>query len=304
MLVAPASLKGVLSAKRAAAALASGFVAGGADVVEMPVADGGDGTLDALHATLGGEFLTANVHDAFGRRRLAKWLALPDGGAVVECAQAIPLDPHHLDAMSASSRGLGELIRAVGQPNILIVGLGGSATVDGGSGLLEVIDALPAPTQVACDVDVSLLDAARLFARQKGATQAQIEQLEARLEAMEVLQPYAKLPGAGAAGGLGCALAALGADLLPGAEFVLSLLGFDPVGFDLVVTGEGTVDVTTTRGKAPWAVRQRCERAHVRCALFGGKFLIGIPGAEHYSLSGNPDRAAVDLFELGRRLAQ
>jgi glycerate kinase len=303
-LVAPASLKGVLSATKAAAALASGLRAGGAETVEMPVADGGEGTLEVLHSSLGGKWCAAEVHDAFGRLNRAKWLELSDGGAAIECAQVIPLDPHHLDAMTASSAGLGEMIKAVGTPSYLIVGLGGSATVDGGSGLREVLDELPAPTRVACDVGSSLLDAARLFAAQKGATQEQIKQLEQRLAGMEELQPYAAQSGAGAAGGLGAALAALGATLMPGAPFVLSVLRFDPMGFDLVITGEGTVDATTAHGKAPWVVHELCRRANVRCAVFGGKVLVPLPGAENYALSGNPNRAVADLVDLGRLLAQ
>src|SRR5439155_5960040 len=103
----------------------------------------------------------------------------------------------------------------------------------------------PAPPGVACDVDVALLDAARVFSAQKGASIEQAAELEARLAAMAELAAYAELPGAGAAGGLGAALASLGAELLPGAALVLDFAGFDPGGHDLVVTGEGTFDATT-----------------------------------------------------------
>src|SRR5207244_4923899 len=136
----------------------------------------------------------------------ARWLELPNGSAVVEAAEAIPLDSERLDPFAASSRGLGELIRAVGRPRELLVGLGGTANVDGGAGLLEIVDELPAPTRVACDVDVPLVDAARVFAAQKGASQEQAQELERRLAAMRQLEPYSDLPGAGAAGGLGAAL--------------------------------------------------------------------------------------------------
>src|SRR5205807_2199870 len=128
---------------------------------------------------------------------------LADGTAVVEAAQAVPLDPARLDPMRASSRGVGELITAVGRPSSLLVCLGGTANVDGGAGLREVLDDLPAPTRVACDVDVPLLDAARVFSAQKGATAQQTEELERRLAAMSGLRGVADLPGAGAAGGLG-----------------------------------------------------------------------------------------------------
>ena len=301
-LASPASLKGVLSATDAAAALAEGLRSAGVESVELPVADGGEGTLDALFTALGGERREAEVHDAFGRRRAARWLALPDGRAAVEAAEAVPIDPERLDAMGASSRGLGELILAVGRPPELIVGLGGTATVDGGAGMREVLTGLPAPTRVACDALVPLLDAARLFAPQKGADPQQVEELEARLAAMEELAPYAEEPGAGAAGGLGAAFAALGAELMSGAEFVLETIGFDPAGFDLVVTGEGAVDRTTVEGKAPAAVLRACREAGVRCALFGGVVVEAPPGAEVHALSGRPDRAAEDLVALGERL--
>src|ERR671930_1039675 len=111
-LACPASLKGVLTARAAAAALAEGLRTW-ADADELPVADGGEGTLDVLHAALGGEWREEEVADAFGRPRRARWLALPDGSAAVEAAEAIPLDPLRRDPFAASSRGLGELIVAV-----------------------------------------------------------------------------------------------------------------------------------------------------------------------------------------------
>ncbi len=302
-LACPASLKGVLDSAGAAAALAEGLRCAGAEAVELPVADGGEGTADALFRARGGVWHHALVADAFGRAHEARWLELPDGTAVVEAAEAIPLDPARLDPMHASSRGLGELIAATGSPAALLVGLGGTATVDGGAGLREVLDALPAPTHVACDSLVPLLDAARLYAPQKGATPEQVEELAARLAAMEELAPFAGLPGAGAAGGLGAALAARGAELVPGAALVLDTVGFDPTGFDLVVTGEGRVDRTTTTGKAPGEVARRCRDAGVRCVVFGGLVDEPLAGVETVALSGDPSRAREDLVELGRRLA-
>ena len=302
-LACPASLKGVLSAHEAAAALAVGLRSW-AEVDELPVADGGEGTLDVLHGALGGEWREATVSDAFGRPRVARWLVTADGTALVEAAQAIPLDPERLDPFAASSRGLGELIRAVGQPRKLHVGLGGTANVDGGAGLLDVLDELPAPARVACDVDVPLVDAARVFAAQKGASPADARELEARLLAMEDLAPYANLPGAGAAGGLGAALASLGAELLPGAPLMLDLVGFHPAGYDLVVTGEGTVDRTTTSGKAPGEVARRCAMAGVRCVLFAGRIVEAPTELEVIPLSGDPTRAREDLTALGRLLRE
>ena len=300
-LACPASLKGVLSARDAATALGEGLRSWAA-VDELPVADGGEGTLDVLHSALGGEWREAEVADAFGRSRVARWLQLPSGVSVVEAAEVIPLDEERLDPFAASSRGLADVIRAVGRPRELLVCLGGTANVDGGAGLLAVIDELPAPTRVACDVDVALVDAARLFSAQKGASPADAAELEARLLAMPELAPYADVPGAGAAGGLGAALASLGAGLLPGAPLVLDLVGFDPTGYDLVVTGEGTVDLTTVRGKAPGEVARRCAAAGVRCVVFGGRIGEALPELETIPLSGDPNRAWKDLVALGRFL--
>jgi glycerate kinase len=144
-----------------------------------------------------------------------------------------------------------------------------------------------------------------VYGPQKGAAADDVHLLEARLAAMQELQPFAHLPGSGAAGGLGAALAALGAALVPGAPAVLDLLAFDGrlAGCDLVVTGEGTVDATTIEGKAPGEVARRALRAGVRCVVFGGLVVQGVPGAETVALSGDPARAELDLEALGRELA-
>jgi len=305
-LVAPAGLKGVLSARDAAAAVAAGLRAVGVDADECPVADGGEGTAEALWSVLGGVWREAAVADPLGRPVVARWLELPDGTAVVEAAAAIGLGlvaPEERDPLRASSRGLGELIVATGGRPLLVC-LGGSATVDGGRGLRDVVRALPARTRVAWDVDSPLLDAARLFARQKGADDAAAAELERRLAADAELAPYADLPGAGAAGGLGAALASLGAELVPGAALVLDAVGFDLRldGVSLVVTGEGAVDRTTREGKAPAEVARRAAVRGVECVVFGGVVVEPLPGAETVALSGDPARAADDLVELGRRL--
>jgi glycerate kinase len=281
-----------LTAREAAAALAEGFRSVGVECDEQPVADGGEGTIDVLD----GDRRFADVHDAFGNERRAEWL-LVSGTAVVEAAQAIPLDPSRLELRSASSRGLGELIAQVRDARALVVGLGGTANMDAGAGLLEVLDELPLPTHVACDVQTTLVDAPRLFGPQKGATADDVAELELAFAG----HPYGGIAGSGAAGGLGAALASLGAELVPGAELVLDLIGFDPKGYDLVVTGEGTVDETTFEGKAPAVVQRRSRAAGVRCVLFGGRVLAA---AEAVPLSGDPDRAYVDLSELGMRLGR
>jgi glycerate kinase len=308
-LASPASLKGVLSAPAAAAALADGLRSAGTVVVELPVADGGESTAEVLHRALGGTWRRATVSDPLGRPVSATWLVLPDGRAVVEAAAAIGLPllaQEELDPLHASSRGLGELLLAAlaDEPAGLVVALGGTATVDGGEGLREVVNALPLPCVALADVRSVLADAARVYGPQKGASVDEVRVLEARLGAMAELQPFAHLPGAGAAGGLGAALAALGADLVPGAAAVLDLLGFDDrlAGCDLVVTGEGTVDATTAEGKAPGEVARRAAAAGVRCVVFGGRVVDSVPGADTVALSGDVDQAAADLEELGRSL--
>ena len=309
-LASPASLKGVLSARQAAAALAEGLRSGGADAVELAVADGGEGTLEVLRASLGGEWREALVSDPLGREVRARWLLLPGGVAAVESAEAIGLGlvaEGERDVMRASSRGLGELIQAAlaASPAELIVFLGGTATVDGGAGLVEVVDAIPIPLRAACDVRAPLLDAVRVFARQKGATPEELGELERRL-GNATLAPYRDLAGAGSAGGLGAALAALGAELVEGAPLVLDLIGFrDRLReADAVVTGEGTIDQSTFMGKAPAAVLAKCGEAGVRCVLFGGHVIEWPEGVEVYELSGEPKRAREDLVELGGRLAR
>jgi glycerate 2-kinase len=306
-LASPASLKGSLSATAAAAALKKGFAAAGVDTDELPIADGGEGTVDALCS----EFEQVETVDAFGRPRVARTGVLPDRTRVVEAAEAIPLDPSRLDVMAASSRGLGLWLSRYGD-SPLVVTVGGTATMDAGAGLLDVLDSLAGPVRVLCDVTTTLYDAPRVFGPQKGATEAQIAELEARFRADERLAPYADLPGSGAAGGLGAALASLGAELVPGAEAVLDLVGFDPRQYDLVVTGEGTVDATTWDGKAPSAVARRCADSAVPCVVFGGRVSGAVPAAlrsrtELVALSGDPSRARADLTdlgeELGRRLA-
>ena len=305
-LACPASLKGVLSAHDAAAALAEGLGA----AAELPVADGGEGTLDVLFPALGGDWRETEVSDPLGRPVRARWLLLADGTALVESALAIGLGlvaEEERDPLRASSRGLGELLADVqdADPSEIVVFLGGSATVDGGAGLMEVLGGFRVPVRAACDVRAPLLDAARVFAAQKGATPEQAAELERRLVARRSLAPFRELPGAGAAGGLGAALAALGAELEEGARLVLELIAF-PARLDgcgLVVTGEGTVDRTTWMGKAPGEVARLCADAAVRCVVFGGRVLDRPAGVELYELSGDPARAREDLVALGERLA-
>lgn len=295
-LACPASLKGVLSAREAASALAFGFSGAGVDCVQLPLADGGEGTLDVLCD----ETWPVEAVDAFGRPREAL-VGRRGDAVVVEAAQVIPFDATRLDVMAASSRGLGEVLASV-RAERLVVGIGGTATMDAGLGLLEVLDALPAPTTVLCDVRTTLYDAPRLFGPQKGADPEQVWELAARFRELDELAPVADVPGSGAAGGLGAALASLGAELVPGAGGVLDLLGFAAEGFGVVVSGEGRVDATTGEGKAPAEVAARCRAAGVPCIVFGGLVELPVPDAETVALSGDPGRAFADLVELGGRL--
>jgi glycerate kinase len=306
LVAAPASLKGVLSAAEAAAALVSGA---GPDAVALPVADGGEGTAEVLHAALGGEWREAEAADPLDRPLRARWLLLPDGTAVVESAAAVGLPllaPDERDPLRGSTRGLGLLLLAVlaERPRALLVGLGGSATIDGGAGMRELVRELPVPARAACDVRTALDDAPRLYGPQKGASPAEVVELERRLRADAELRPYAGLPGSGAAGGLGAAFAALGAELVPGARLVLETIRFAERirGADLVVTGEGTVDGTTSEGKAPAEVARAAAGAGIRCVCFGGRVEQPLPGVETVTLSGDPARARADLVALARQL--
>src|SRR6059058_4559374 len=180
-LACPASLKGVLSAREAAAALEDGFADAGVECVPLPLADGGEGTVDALCDLVG----YVEAQDAFGRPRNAR-VGRRDGATFVEAAEVIPFDPDHLDVMHATSRGFGELIVRL-RPERLVVALGGTANMDAGTGLLEVLDALPAPTTVLCDVRTTLYEASRFLGPQKGATPEQVAELERRFRSVEEL---------------------------------------------------------------------------------------------------------------------
>jgi glycerate kinase len=297
-------------------ALAAGMRTAGLEADELPVADGGEGTAEVFAAALGGEWRTAAASDPLGRAIRARYLVLEDGSIVVEAAEAVGLSllaEEERDPLAASSRGLGELLQAAAAAasGPILVGLGDSATVDGGAGLLEVVgDELAGrELRALCDVRNPLLGArgaARAFGPQKGASPEQVEALEERLAGLGRLRPYAALPGSGAAGGLGAAVAALGGELLSGAEVVLERIDFRGMArsADLVVTGEGTVDRSTLEGKAVGEVLRTCREEQVRCEVFGGRVEEAPPGIEAHALSGDPARAADDLVELGERLAR
>lgn len=323
VLCCPDSLKGVLTAREAAQALGTGLGRAGLDADELPLADGGEGTADALHAALGGEWRVAEVQDPLGRLVEARYLLLPGGRAVVESAEAIGLPrlaPGERNPLVTTSAGLGQLLRAAaaaGAAEILVT-LGGSATVDGGAGLRAELGRGGLPgvrLRAACDVRNPLLGergAARVFGPQKGATPAQVEELERRLAAMDELRNVRDLPGAGAAGGLGAALAALGAELVPGCELVLETLGFRErlAGSRLAITGEGRVDESSAEGKVPGGVTIACAAAGVPCVVFGGQVsdgaarLYDLGASAVLRLSGQARRAREDLVDLGEALGR
>ena len=284
VLVAPDSFKGTLAAARVAAAVAAGLREGGAEPVELPVGDGGEGTMDALVAALGGERRRITASDPLGRPVEAEY-ALIDGGrrAVVEMAQASGLGlvaEDERDAYAASTRGTGELVAAAAADGAaeVIVTAGGSATVDGGRGALDALDEASADPKlvVACDVRTPWELAPSVFGPQKGADPGTVERLERRLEELAAAAPRdpRTVPMTGAAGGLAGGLwAHRGARLVPGAAFVLDAIGFDDHmrAARFVVTGEGRLDRQTLAGKAVFEVATRCRQAGVACHAVVGR---------------------------------
>jgi glycerate kinase len=253
-LIAPTAFKGTMSPLAAARHLAAP-----GDRL-LPLSDGGDGFLECLHHGLGGAFEDVPAPDPFGRVRPVPVLRLADGGVAIECAKVIGLAGlDRLDPMTASSRGLGELIARFQHEPRLWIGLGGSATVDGGRDWPAL--RLP-PTLVFCDVQTELADAARIFAPQKGARREDVPVLAERLASLGLPSG----PRTGAAGGLGAKLLALGAELVDGAERMLDVLDFAGAcrGVDAVVTGEGRLDASSLEGKLPVVVARRARALGLR----------------------------------------
>jgi glycerate kinase len=318
VLISPQAFKGSLPAPDVAAAIADGLAA--SDEAELlPVADGGEGTVEALLAALGGERRTATVADPLGRPIEAQWALLPDGRAAIEMAAAsgLPLlGSSERDPRRATTFGTGQLVAAALDAGAreVIVGIGGSATNDGGSFALQALGArlldssgkeLPrsvsrlkrlsrldldelhprlrdARLRVMCDVSNPLLGpsgATAVYGPQKGVSEAMRPRLEAALEHWAnvveetVGRDLRDVPGAGAAGGLGFALLAVGATLEPGAEMILNLAHFDDraARADLVITGEGRLDGQSLFGKATITVARRAKKAGVPViAIVGG----------------------------------
>lgn len=315
VVVAPDSFGGTLTATAAAEAIAAGWrrAAPGDDLLLLPLADGGTGFVDVLAAARGGTWHSVDVTGPLGDQVAARWLEL-DGTAYVESAAACGL---HLvaqrtpaTARRASTRGVGELIADARDTGVaeIVVGLGGSATTDGGAGMLAALGAvavdvdggvLPDGTPIgvaglvgtvrlggvrlvaAVDVDNPLLGthgAAAVFGPQKGADHP--GELDAALAAFADVLPGRDVrdePGAGAAGGMGAALLALGARSASGAGLVRELVGLDAAldRADLAVTGEGSFDWQSLRGKLVTSVGRAAADRGIPCLVLAGQVSVG-----------------------------
>lgn len=290
VVVAPDKFKGTVSATSLAHEIAGALRDVGHDTVAVPMADGGEGFLDVM----GGANRTTVVMGPVGLKVEASW-RLSRGTAVIEAASAAGLTlaggPKRNDPIEASTRGVGELVvHAVesGARRVLI-GVGGTATTDGGLGALDAMH----PTQrfrgvdlqVACDVRTRFVDAATVFAPQKGATRAQVKLLTRRLE--RLAQVYeeesgvavADLDGSGAAGGLAGGLASIGAQLVSGFDLVADEVGLDQLieDADLVITGEGFLDEESFDGKVVGGVAELCAQSGVPCLAIVGEVFDPLP---------------------------
>jgi glycerate 2-kinase len=261
-LIAPTAFKGTMSPLAAARHLASP-----GDRL-LPLSDGGDGFIECLHHGLGGAIEDVAAADPLGRIRQVPVLRLPGGGVAIECAKVIGLAGlDRPDPLTASSRGLGELLQRFEQEPRIWIGLGGSATVDGGRDWPELH--LP-PTIAFCDVQTDLADAARIFAPQKGARPHDVPVLAERLAGLGLPRG----PHTGAAGGLGAKLLALGAELVDGGDRMLDVLDFAAAcrGAAAVVTGEGRLDASSLEGKLPVVVARRAHALGLRAVgRFGSR---------------------------------
>jgi glycerate kinase len=276
-LIAPTAFKGTMTPLEAAHSLAS------TEDMLLPLSDGGDGFIECLYAKFGGEIIELAAADPYGYIRPVPILNLPDGTVAVECAKVIGLAGlKGLNPLVASSRGLGCLLLQLQSVPKLLIGLGGSATVDGGMDWPHM--KLP-PTTVFCDVKTDIQDAVRLFAPQKGASEEDLPILQKRL--LDLGLPTGVHTGA--AGGLGAKLKALGATLVDGAEAMLGMLDFESAcsTCEAVVTGEGSLDASTLEGKLPIVVAKRARSM--------GKTVIG-----HFGSRGQGWEDAAKYFDVVR----
>lgn len=283
VLAAVDKFRGTATAAQVATAIGHACWQLGHDCIERPLADGGEGTLEAL----GGANRTTLVTGPLGDPVNASW-RLHRGTAIIEmaCASGLLLSggKEKNDAVAASTTGTGEIIDAaldLGAKRIIVC-LGGSATTDGGLGAVRAIQT-PARLKgvefvVACDVTTAFTDAAKVFGPQKGASNAQVQLLTTRLE--RLVQMYKQtygvdvslLPGAGAAGGLAGGLAALGAKLVPGFDLVAEEVLLDEllIGIDLVITGEGYMDSESFSGKVVGSMAELAAEKKIRVSAICG----------------------------------
>ena len=314
-LVAPDSFKGTFSAREVAAAIATGLRAAGCEADELPVADGGEGTMEAIVATLGGELHTISAADPLGRPVEASFALLADGRAIVETAQASGLGlvaEDERDAWAASTRGTGELIAAAVEAGAdrVIVSVGGSATMEGGAGALEALEeaGVTVELDVLCDTRVPFEQAPSVFGPQKGADPEMVARLEERLQRLAGSweRDPRGVPMTGAAGGLSGGLwAGHGARLQHGASFVLDTLGFDERmrACAFVVTGEGRIDSQTLTGKIVGELATRCRQGGVTCHAIVGKNDLDAFSARILDLASLTEATTLEeLEQAGRRL--
>lgn len=280
LVAAPDKFRGSASASEVAYAVALAGRQAGWECEEVPLADGGEGTLDVL----GGPNRADVVVGPLGSPVLAAW-RMADDLAVIEMARASGLvlagGSGGNDPMRATTRGTGELVaRAIkGGARRVIVAVGGSATTDGGLDAVEVLDAFRPldgsrgyRVLVACDVRTPFVSSAAIFGPQKGATPEQVTILTTRLESLVALYlrrygvDVSQLPGGGAGGGLAGGLAALGATLMPGFDLVAAEVGLERIlaGADLVITGEGRLDTSSFDGKVVGEVARMASHFGVR----------------------------------------
>jgi glycerate 2-kinase len=289
-----------------------GVEAAGARADLCPAADGGEGTMEVLLRALGGERRTATAHDPLGRPIEVDYALLRDGTeAVIEVAAASGLglvDPSERDPERASSAGTGELIAAAiaeGARRILVAA-GGSATTDGGRGTIDAIEAAgglaDTRLEVLCDTTVAFERAAEVFAPQKGASPGQVEGLTSRLVAEAGALPRDPRGRAmtGAAGGLSGGLwAACGAHLVPGAAFVLGVVGFDRrlEEAGAVITGEGRLDPQSREGKLTGEVARRCRAARVAAYSIVGEVALAANEVERLGFASIEEAGSPEAIE-------
>jgi glycerate 2-kinase len=324
LLVAPDSFKGTLRAAEVCAALARGIDAAGLEPPDScPLADGGEGTMEALLLALGGETAGTTVHDPLGREIKAGFALLEDGAtAVVEVAAASGLAlvaEDERDAEAATSHGTGELIAAAvdAGAQVVLVGVGGSATTDGGAGAIDALNEAGgtrgATIVVLADVRTPFERAAAVFGPQKGADPAMVERLTERLDAYarELPRDPRGVPMTGAAGGLSGGLwARFDAALEPGAPYVLDTVRFDERlrGCAGVITGEGRIDEQSVMGKIVGEIGERALKAEVPLYAIVGRDSVPPEAAERIALRAVHEATTLEAIEataerVGREIA-